>query len=90
MGLIQIEIPYYQPSPNASFPFPYVASLYDPEFSISTNIRVSNTSNASVPSTNAWGLRIVDSHDVYVYGASLYSFFNNYSTGKLSQHSIMT
>ncbi len=26
----------------------------------------------------SWGLRVVDSKDVLVYGAGLYSFFNNY------------
>lgn len=28
----------------------------------------------------AWGLRIVDSSNVVIYGAGLYSFFNNYNT----------
>jgi hypothetical protein len=30
-----------------------------------------------------WGLRVLDSKSIVVYGAGLYSFFNNYSTGKL-------
>lgn len=28
----------------------------------------------------AWGLRIIDSTKILVYGAGLYSFFDNYST----------
>lgn len=28
----------------------------------------------------AWGLRIIDSSKILVYGAGLYSFFDNYST----------
>lgn len=75
MGLIQIETPYYQPNPNASLPFPYVASLYDPVFST-----ISNTTNGSIPNADAWGLRVVNSQDILIYGAGLYSFFDNYST----------
>lgn len=77
MGLIQIETPYYQPNPSAPLPFPYVASLHDPVFP-------NATANGTVPNADAWGLRIVDSQDILIYGAGLYSFFNNYSTGRLS------
>lgn len=28
-----------------------------------------------------WGLRVVDSQGLHVYGAVLYSFFNNYDAG---------
>ncbi|GAB7348730.1 hypothetical protein MBLNU459_g7467t1 [Dothideomycetes sp. NU459] len=72
MGLIQTETPYYQPNPNATIPFPYVASLSDPVFN--------TTSAGTSPNADAWGLRIVHSQDILVYGAGLYSFFNNYST----------
>lgn len=74
MGLIQIETPYYQPNPNATIPFPYVASLSDPVFN--------TTTNSTTPSADAWGLRIVDSQNILVYGAGLYSFFDNYNTSK--------
>lgn len=35
-----------------------------------------------------WGLRVVDSTDLHVYGAGLYSFFNNYDASKspLTRH----
>lgn len=61
--------PYYQPNPPATLPFPPVASLNDPVFTVSSD-----------PSTNtadAWGLRIISSDNTLVYGAGLYSFFDN-------------
>ncbi|MCJ1354548.1 MAG: hypothetical protein MMC33_004537 [Icmadophila ericetorum] len=64
-GQMQTETPYYQPNPGANVPFPAVSSLNDP-------IMASNQ--------DAWGLRIVDSHGVNIYGVGLYSFFDNYST----------
>lgn len=69
MGQIQTETPYYQPNPDATLPFPTVASLNDPTF----------TESSSANTANAWGLRILDSSDILVYGAGLYSFFNNYN-----------
>ncbi|KAI0129129.1 pectate lyase superfamily protein-domain-containing protein [Xylariales sp. AK1849] len=63
MGQIQTETAYYQPNPGASIPFPTVTSLNDPVLA---------------SSQDGWGLRVVDSTDVFVYGAGLYSFFNNY------------
>jgi len=32
----------------------------------------------------AWGLRVLNSTDILVYGAGLYSFFNNYDTSMSS------
>lgn len=73
MGHIQTETPYFQPTPNALVPFSPVASLNDPDFTAAC---------AGVPGNcaAAWGLRVVNSRDVVVYGAGLYSFFDNYST----------
>ncbi|KAL8773344.1 MAG: hypothetical protein Q9209_001738 [Squamulea sp. 1 TL-2023] len=71
MGQIQSETAYYQPNPDASLPFAPVAELYDPQFSSSCN-------NGS-GQCSGWGLRILDSQDIGVYGAGLYSFFNNYN-----------
>ena len=64
MGQIQTETPYYQPNHSAPIPFPPDATYHDPVFK-------------GVSST--WDLRIVDSTDVLVYGAGLYSFFSNYN-----------
>ncbi|KAK3381661.1 pectate lyase superfamily protein-domain-containing protein [Podospora didyma] len=73
MGQIQTETPYYQPSPTALVPFPPVASLNDPDFSASCAGVAGNCAAA-------WGLRVINSKNILVYGAGLYSFFSNYST----------
>ena len=69
---LQSETPYFQPTPTANVPFPAVASLNDPDFGV--------TCRNGAGKCSAWGLRVVDSQDVLIYGAGLYSFFNNYST----------
>ncbi|KAK3682422.1 pectate lyase superfamily protein-domain-containing protein [Podospora appendiculata] len=73
MGQIQTETPYYQPSPNALVPFSPVASLNDPDFG-------SSCAGVAGNCAAAWGLRVLNSKNVFVYGAGLYSFFSNYST----------
>ncbi|KAK0301952.1 hypothetical protein LTR01_009060 [Friedmanniomyces endolithicus] len=75
-GQIQTETAYYQPNPSAPLPFPYVASLNDPQFPSLTAI----DGTVSIPDADGWGLRIVHSNNILIYGAGLYSFFNNYST----------
>jgi glucan 1,3-beta-glucosidase len=70
-GFIQTETPYYQPIPDAKHsPYPSSTALNDPTFS---NCPASGN-------CDAWGLRITNSQNVFVYGAGLYSFFNSYST----------
>ncbi|KAF2768644.1 putative Exo-beta-1,3-glucanae [Teratosphaeria nubilosa] len=71
-GQIQTETPYYQPNPSAPVPFSHVAILSDPEFT--------NTTDGTIANADAWDLRIVSSSAINIYGAGLYSFFNNYST----------
>lgn len=66
MSVIQSETPYFQANPPA--PAPFKVQTSDPMFS-----GVANGDN------KAWGLRVVDSSDVLVYGAGLYSFFENYA-----------
>jgi len=73
MGQIQTETPYYQPSPNALTPFAPVAALNDPDFAAACAGVEGNCAAA-------WGLRVLNSRDVLVYGAGLYSFFSDYST----------
>ncbi|KAI1497729.1 putative Exo-beta-1,3-glucanae [Biscogniauxia marginata] len=63
MGQIQTETAYYQPNPGATIPFPPVAELHDPVFS---------------RGDHGLGLSVVDSKNILVYGAGLYSFFDNY------------
>ncbi|KAF9259881.1 exo-beta-1,3-glucanase [Marasmius fiardii PR-910] len=63
MGLIQTETPYYQPNPQPPSPFTINSSLNDP----------------TSWDGGAWGLRVVTSSDILIFGAGLYSFFQSYS-----------
>lgn len=58
-GLIQTETPYFQPNPKAPTPFSLNPTYGDP---------------ATIGSA-AYGLTITNSHNIFVYGAGLYSFF---------------
>ena len=78
MALIQTETPYFQSNPDASTPFTSNAAYSDPVFSGSSRVN------------KAWGLRIVDSKDVLIYGAGLYSFFDNYDQTCLATESCQT
>ncbi|CAE6477166.1 unnamed protein product [Rhizoctonia solani] len=62
-GLIQTETPYWQPNPAPPSPFSINSAYFDPSFT-----------NGSA----AWALRIQASSNIFVYGAGLYSFFQNY------------
>ncbi|KAK4442884.1 pectate lyase superfamily protein-domain-containing protein [Podospora aff. communis PSN243] len=64
MGQIQTESAYYQPNPDATIPFAALPEWYDPVFKTGES---------------GWGLRVVDSDGILVYGAGLYSFFDNYN-----------
>lgn len=68
---LQTETPYFQPHPNALSPFPPVSALNDPTF---------DCTGVSGNCAMSWGLRVVGSSDVFLYGANHYSFFNDYST----------
>ncbi|KAF2125602.1 glycoside hydrolase family 55 protein [Dothidotthia symphoricarpi CBS 119687] len=71
MGHLQTETPYFQPAPNALQPFPIGKFPADPNFKDCVN----ETCKES------WGLRIIDSRNVFIYSAGMYSFFNNYGQG---------
>ncbi|KAL1862888.1 hypothetical protein VTK73DRAFT_6581 [Phialemonium thermophilum] len=73
LALIQTETPYFQGNPSATTPFKVNAKFGDPDFSASCK------AGSGSGCARAWGLRVVDSKDVFVYGAGLYSFFDNYS-----------
>lgn len=73
LGHAQTESPYYQPLPSAQYPFPVVPSLKDPDFAQDC------AKDSSPGCESAWAIRIVDSSNVVVYGAGLYSFFDSYS-----------
>jgi glucan 1,3-beta-glucosidase len=77
MGQIQTETAYYQPNPPAPIPFTPIAALNDPDFA-------AYCAGHSGTCADGWGLRVLDSQNIFVYGAGLYSFFSNYSTGTSS------
>ncbi|KAJ8699458.1 hypothetical protein PTI98_002571 [Pleurotus ostreatus] len=64
MGLIQTESPYFQPTPAAPHPFPPSEKYNDPSFE---------------SLTSSWALYVQKSQRITIFGAGLYSFFNNYS-----------
>jgi glucan 1,3-beta-glucosidase len=69
MGAIQTETAYMQANPNAlNGGFTPNAAYSDPDFA--------NCQTDTCKKT--WGLRVLDSKDVYMYGGGLYSFFDNY------------
>ncbi|KAJ7760810.1 exo-beta-1,3-glucanase [Mycena olivaceomarginata] len=63
-GMIQTETPYYQPVPALPLPFQSNSDWDDPDWS---------------HSGSAWALNIATSNSIFIYGAGLYSFFDNYS-----------
>ena len=65
MSAIQTETAYFQSNPDALSPFAPTGS--DPSF------------GSDEPSKKTWGVYIQGSSDVLIYGAGLYSFFENYA-----------
>lgn len=73
LGHAQTESPYFQPLPLARYPFPVVPELNDPDFEKDC------ADDPSPGCESSWAIRVIDSSDVVVYGAGLYSFFDSYS-----------
>ncbi|KAF2717423.1 glycoside hydrolase family 55 protein [Polychaeton citri CBS 116435] len=73
MGVIQSETAYMQDNPNAMVPFAPREDWHDPMFSECFQAICYKT----------YGLRFYNSSYIYIYGAGLYSFFNNYDQGCL-------
>ncbi|KAF4979970.1 hypothetical protein FZEAL_3924 [Fusarium zealandicum] len=82
IGHAQTEEAYFQPRPAAQYPFPPVPLLNDPDFQM-------DCQNDPVPGgcNMGWGMRIINSQNVVMYGAGLYSFFNNYNDSCASNKS---
>ncbi|TGZ82087.1 pectin lyase-like protein [Ascodesmis nigricans] len=73
MGLIQTETPYFQENPAALTPFPPQKEWNDPEFG------ECQERNSKIPGCEkSWALRVLNSKDILIYGAGMYSFFENY------------
>lgn len=70
-GQIQTETAYYQPHPDINAPFNAVPRLNDP----TAKGGCKNGTNC-----DGLGLRVLDSQNVNIYGAGLYSFFDDYNT----------
>ncbi len=78
-GVIQSETPYMQSNPTAlNGGFTPSNTYFDPDFS---------SCNGNAGCEKAWGLRIFASSDILVYGAGLYSFFDNYDQTCLATES---
>ncbi|GAB7341544.1 hypothetical protein MBLNU457_7757t2 [Dothideomycetes sp. NU457] len=73
MGHIQSETAYMQSNPNALTPYPPLSQWSDPTFEECFAVTCFKT----------YGLRIFNSTYILVYGAGLYSFFDNYDSGCL-------
>ena len=72
LGHIQTETPYFQPEPVAPTPFEDSIALGrfngDPSFTDCKTDRCKE----------AWGLRVINSEDIILHSAGLYSWFVNY------------
>ncbi|TRX94651.1 hypothetical protein FHL15_004423 [Xylaria flabelliformis] len=83
MGHIQTESPYYQPNPGPPAPFGAAPSFpNDPDFSqceVAANVWDDRC-------RYAWGLQIIDSADIMIHSAGLYSFFNEYYQDCIDTH----
>lgn len=83
MGLIQTESPYFHPQPTAPKPFESSLGKFpaDPTFEDCT------TDNCKV----SWALSIIQSKNVHIVGAGLYSwFFDKYDQGCIEKMSCQT
>lgn len=75
MGVIQSETAYWQPNPKAGVATPVIGSWNDPDFATSC-------AGVSGNCASGWGLGVVNSQSILVYGAGLYSFFQNNNNSK--------
>ncbi|KAL7943507.1 glycoside hydrolase family 55 protein [Trichoderma barbatum] len=67
-NILQTETAYMQGNPDARVPFTTQSKYGDPDWSSCTTSTCART----------YGIRIVNSSNTLIYGAGMYSFFNNY------------
>ncbi|THZ35414.1 pectin lyase-like protein [Aureobasidium pullulans] len=79
LGCMQTETPYFQPNPPATKPFTIGKFTEDPTYPMCD----SSQDNCE----EAYALRILNSTDIFVYGAGLYSFFFDFTQGCLTTES---
>lgn len=70
--MIQTESPYYQGSANTQAPAPFGHIFFDGD----TSFR--SCGSATTSCNNAWALVVQNSASIYINGAGLYSWFQNY------------
>ncbi|PWW76933.1 Glycoside Hydrolase Family 55 protein [Tuber magnatum] len=75
MAMIQTETPYWESNPMVTSPFPINPAFNDPAYP-----------GCTAKTCKSWALRIIDSIDVLVYSAGLYSFFENYAQECVRTH----
>lgn len=80
LALIQTETAYMQGNPDATTPFTVNEGFFDPDFE-------ATCTGSSATCARTWGLRVMNSSDVFVYGGGLYSFFDNYGQDCLETES---
>ncbi|KAI9375354.1 pectate lyase superfamily protein-domain-containing protein [Aspergillus egyptiacus] len=70
-GLIQTESPYYQPTPNPPAPYENAVGTFsgDPDYTCDSD---------ALGCDSSWAVRIVNSQDIFIAGAGLYSWFDTY------------
>ncbi|KXX81005.1 Glucan 1,3-beta-glucosidase [Madurella mycetomatis] len=81
---IQTETPYFQGNPDATRPFTVNTELADPDFEAQC------TGDETGLCKRAWGVRAINSDNIFIYGAGLYSFFDNYGQVCLETQSCQT
>jgi hypothetical protein len=67
-NILQTETAYMQGNPDARVPYTSQAKYADPDWSTCTDSLCART----------YGIRVVNSSNTLIYGAGMYSFFNNY------------
>ena len=72
LGQAQTESAYFQSNPAAPVPFASLAAWADPVFD--------QCATKEETCAKGWGIDIINTTNLYVYNAGLYSFFQNWNT----------
>jgi len=82
MTMIQSETPYWQPGPPAPQPYTPDPKYSDPEYSHCTP--------GDVRCPMSYAIRAAGCSNIYLYGAGMYNFFNNYDQTCLATEDCQT
>ncbi|ROT36191.1 glucan 1,3-beta-glucosidase [Sodiomyces alkalinus F11] len=77
LGHIQTETAYFQGNPDALVPFsPHTEGPWlDPDFEAFCSQHAIQNGRCA----RTWGVRAIDSNHIFLFGAGMYSFFDNYA-----------